>query len=242
MIKLFRHIRRSLINENHMGKYLKYAIGEILLVVIGILIALQINNWNEGRITKLKAKSYTNTIFNDLVSDTISINALIKRSKAYSKNINDYFSYLDSLPASRSNKDKLWDSIGKIPYGYVKYFPINNSFKEIETTGNGNLLNKEQRDFLLDLLAEQDELDLIIDHQLVTASNHYDKSDEYRGIPTNIYEKLNFQNSEERQIQALVYKNLHLKATDYLYGYIENRGTRIKKMIAENIELFNENP
>ena len=49
MIKFFRHIRRSLLNENRMGKYFKYAIGEILLVVIGILIALQINNWNEHR-------------------------------------------------------------------------------------------------------------------------------------------------------------------------------------------------
>ena len=49
MIKLFRHIRQSLIEQNDMGKYLKYAIGEILLVVIGILIALGINNWNEER-------------------------------------------------------------------------------------------------------------------------------------------------------------------------------------------------
>ncbi|TMM56859.1 hypothetical protein FEE95_10185 [Maribacter algarum] len=49
MIKFFRHIRRSLIQENKMGKYFKYAIGEIILVVIGILIALSINNWNENR-------------------------------------------------------------------------------------------------------------------------------------------------------------------------------------------------
>lgn len=47
MIKFFRHIRQSLIMNNQTGRYLKYAIGEILLVVIGILIALQINNWNE---------------------------------------------------------------------------------------------------------------------------------------------------------------------------------------------------
>jgi len=46
MIKFFRHIRKSLIEQNKMGKYFKYAIGEIILVVIGILIALQINNWN----------------------------------------------------------------------------------------------------------------------------------------------------------------------------------------------------
>ena len=46
MIRFFRHIRRALINQNQMGKYFKYAIGEVLLVVIGILIALQVNNWN----------------------------------------------------------------------------------------------------------------------------------------------------------------------------------------------------
>ena len=49
MIKFFRHIRYDLMSENKTSKYLKYAIGEILLVVIGILIALQINNWNQSR-------------------------------------------------------------------------------------------------------------------------------------------------------------------------------------------------
>jgi len=49
MIKFFRKIRQNLLSEGKTGKYLKYAIGEIVLVVIGILIALQINNWNEGK-------------------------------------------------------------------------------------------------------------------------------------------------------------------------------------------------
>ena len=49
MLKFFGNIRKSLLNEGKTGKYLKYAIGEIVLVVIGILIALQINNWNENR-------------------------------------------------------------------------------------------------------------------------------------------------------------------------------------------------
>ncbi|PIB29176.1 DUF6090 family protein [Maribacter sp. 4G9] len=52
MIKLFRKIRQNLLLENKTGKYFKYAVGEIVLVVIGILIALQINNWNEQRIEK----------------------------------------------------------------------------------------------------------------------------------------------------------------------------------------------
>ena len=50
MINFFRKIRYELLEKNKTGKYLKYAIGEILLVIIGILIALQINNWNDKRI------------------------------------------------------------------------------------------------------------------------------------------------------------------------------------------------
>ncbi len=49
MLKFFRRIRQKLLNEGNLKKYLIYAIGEIFLVVVGILIALQINNWNERR-------------------------------------------------------------------------------------------------------------------------------------------------------------------------------------------------
>ena len=47
MLKFFRKIRQNLLSEGNTGKYLKYALGEIVLVVIGILIALQVNNWSE---------------------------------------------------------------------------------------------------------------------------------------------------------------------------------------------------
>ncbi|AXT19164.1 hypothetical protein D7030_13930 [Flavobacteriaceae bacterium AU392] len=54
MIKFFRKIRQKLLSENKFSKYLIYAIGEIVLVVIGILIALQVNNWNESRVQRQK--------------------------------------------------------------------------------------------------------------------------------------------------------------------------------------------
>ncbi len=56
MIRFFRNIRQKLAAENKVMAYLRYAIGEILLVVIGILIALQINNWNEHRKENQKSK------------------------------------------------------------------------------------------------------------------------------------------------------------------------------------------
>jgi hypothetical protein len=52
MIKFFRHIRKQLLGEGNTGRYLKYAIGEIVLVMIGILLALQVNNWNNDRSNK----------------------------------------------------------------------------------------------------------------------------------------------------------------------------------------------
>ncbi len=54
MVTFFRRIRQKLLEEGNLRRYLIYAVGEILLVVIGILIALQINNWNEGRKNKLE--------------------------------------------------------------------------------------------------------------------------------------------------------------------------------------------
>ena len=59
--------------QNKTGKYLKYAIGEIVLVVIGILIALQINNWNEVRKTNIKIKNSLVALRNDLIQDTLLI-------------------------------------------------------------------------------------------------------------------------------------------------------------------------
>ena len=56
MIKFFRHIRKEQMEKGKTGKYLKYAIGEIVLVVFGILIALQINNWNSYTKDRQKEK------------------------------------------------------------------------------------------------------------------------------------------------------------------------------------------
>ena len=69
MIKFFRHIRKTLLMENKTSKYFKYAIGEIILVVIGILIALQINNWNEQKDNEERIKTTLLQIQDDLLND-----------------------------------------------------------------------------------------------------------------------------------------------------------------------------
>ncbi len=69
MIKFFRKIRRKLLSENKFSKYLIYATGEIVLVVIGILIAVQINTWNQNRISKKVEKVILNRLILDLNQD-----------------------------------------------------------------------------------------------------------------------------------------------------------------------------
>ena len=71
MIKFFRKIRQTLLSEGKTGKYFKYAIGEIVLVVIGILIALQVNNWNENRIAKKDSQNYHDRLIEDLLSEKL---------------------------------------------------------------------------------------------------------------------------------------------------------------------------
>jgi hypothetical protein len=74
MIKFFRSIRQKLITEGKIANYLKYAIGEILLVVIGILIALQVNEWNENRKAGIIEKSFLQNVLLDLQKDEKNLN------------------------------------------------------------------------------------------------------------------------------------------------------------------------
>jgi hypothetical protein len=77
MIKFFRHIRKNLLMKNKTGTYLKYAFGEIFLVVLGILIALQINTWNEERKAITSEKSQINNIYEDIQRDVNKIDWII---------------------------------------------------------------------------------------------------------------------------------------------------------------------
>ena len=102
MIKFFRNIRKSLLTENRFNKYLVYAIGEIVLVVIGILIALQINIWNESRKNKENIERILKEIQQDLLNDiqefglgyewakrVDSLNNLIIKKQINLKELND---------------------------------------------------------------------------------------------------------------------------------------------------------
>ena len=103
MPRFFNRIRKQLAKDNKFFQYSRYAIGEILLVVIGILIALQINDWNEERKNQNTLKGYLVFLLEDIESDKIQLTKLIKeREESLSATTNIINSYKHQLPIKNS--------------------------------------------------------------------------------------------------------------------------------------------
>ena len=102
MLNFLRQLRRNNMNS----KYLKYAMGEILLVVVGILIALWINNWNEERKEKQSSKNYLERIESDLIELTEQSSELVSKNREILRAITKTQSLLErGTPLSESEKE-----------------------------------------------------------------------------------------------------------------------------------------
>lgn len=135
MIKLFKNIRKKLLSEVKIGGYLVYATGEIFLVVIGILIALGINNWNEERKKEAKALYYIASIVEDLKENVVYIkrrNGEIIREKEFS----------DQIVNRISDKSATIDTIEKIGRSeigqlFYSFSPLSdNTYQTLQSTGH----------------------------------------------------------------------------------------------------------
>ena len=82
MIKFFRRIRQKLLSENKFSKYLIYAIGEIVLVMIGILLALQVNNWNNDRIEANREQTILRNLRSDFKDNITELNRIYDGTEA----------------------------------------------------------------------------------------------------------------------------------------------------------------
>ena len=98
MLKFFRKIRQRLLSENKFTKYVIYALGEILLIVIGILIALQITNNNEIRKNKEKETAYLQNIRKDLIINFHKINELIEGRNRRIESANKLIGQIEGEP------------------------------------------------------------------------------------------------------------------------------------------------
>lgn len=161
MIKFFRKIRRQLLAKNKFSKYLLYAIGEIVLVVIGILIALQINNWNQSKQESNKEKVYLRNVEADLKQQLSYISIQLEHEYEH-----------DSLAASildRYNREKrlrIDSVISKqlntltVRKTFIKADP---TYQDLISSGNIKLIKDENlRNEILSYYLELERIESII--------------------------------------------------------------------------------
>ena len=134
MLKLFRNTRKQLLVENRFTKYLAYAIGEIILVVLGILIALQINEWNNQRIEKKEeAKTYEN-IRRQITDDRNALNEVITYNDLHLK----AYKYANDIIVS-NNRQKA-DSLAMMAMLLSRFSDFHRSSNIYETLVNSGEL------------------------------------------------------------------------------------------------------
>ena len=151
MIKFFRKIRQNMIKENKVSKYLLYAIGEIVLVVIGILIALSINNWNENRKLTNDLGLIQLSLISELSKDSESIKKELNLLNEDVRKLNNYFLRMSNESINKDSLVKIFNlEFNPVIYGGIKF---NNSIiNTLKASGNFIKLEKWLQEDLFKIL------------------------------------------------------------------------------------------
>jgi hypothetical protein len=161
MIKFFRKIRQKLLSENKFSKYLFYAIGEIVLVVIGILIALSINNWNENRKNTEKENKYLSNINKEIINDSLTLERSWFRNRQ--KKIECLELAKQYVMGDYFPKDTLL-FINNVGFGGVNsrasFSGSSRTYKELISTGNLSLISNDSiRELIVNYYSDKDFFD-----------------------------------------------------------------------------------
>ena len=101
MINFFRNIRKQLTNENNFNKYFRYALGEVVIIMLGIFFALQLQNWNEKRQQEAQFKVTLEQLYNTITDDSWHFDATSNLTEGIVNAIDQLLVYNDSMPAER---------------------------------------------------------------------------------------------------------------------------------------------
>jgi hypothetical protein len=153
MIKFFRKIRQDMIKENRVSKYLLYAIGEIALVMIGILLALQVNNWNEGRKQDAQLDQYRANLVSELHDDLEHLDELDSVIIFNEGKINRYLElYNDESLAL----EQVAASMDSATFKVNNFISQTYTLTELINSGNISLFSPEEKKGLTKLRNELD--------------------------------------------------------------------------------------
>jgi hypothetical protein len=141
MINLFRKKRDSSLQENNLRKYFKYAFGEIILVMVGILLALQVTTWNEQRKNRNKEKILLQQLHQEFSTNLADFEPIKKQQIITYKAGQIVFRNLDKLhiPAC---KDSVYRNLQDMSGGYP-YYPSNGVVESLISSGDINLLQND---------------------------------------------------------------------------------------------------
>ncbi|MEM8927712.1 MAG: DUF6090 family protein [Bacteroidota bacterium] len=172
MTKFFRNIRKSLLSESRFSKYLLYASGEIILVVIGILIALQINNWNNNKLDQKQACVYLSNLLIDLEEQVrIVDNQFGFEYEAVLNGEALLNAYLDNRGF---NIDEDFSKRLSILNNRMTFKIANSTFDELLASGNTNLIaNATLKSTILDYFKDLERDKLVLTQNNEYIDNHF---------------------------------------------------------------------
>ncbi len=142
MLRFFRHIRKALMEQNKIRTYLLYAIGEIFLVVIGILIALQVNNWNEDRKMVIEEIEILNILLEDLETAKVQSEQYIRAEELNRQTLNNIL-FADSLEVILKSEQK--DSLFFNAIWAANYrIPVISAYNDLKNAGKTGLIRNQK--------------------------------------------------------------------------------------------------
>jgi competence protein ComGC len=141
MIPFFRRIRKKMADENKPIKYMRYAVGEIVLVVIGILIALQVNNWNEDRIEQNRIKKYAKSLIKDLQNDIEMMEVSRNQAEISFKSIDSLRRYVNETETEKLSNSVLFVLTRDIMYRPYKW--NRSTLDELKSSGGLRFISND---------------------------------------------------------------------------------------------------
>jgi len=225
MLTFFRRIRQGLLNNGGASKYLLYAIGEIDLVVIGILIALQINNWNEGRKDVQREIKMLTDLQNDIIYNIKNINegiATLQEGAVHSQNILIGF-----------EKQKVYDSTMIKDFGFYDYFWDPDfryaSFENLKKEGVNLISNDSLRNEIIELYE--------IDMDILDVSDLNRQNDYMTSVGNRIVNKYFYIDRETNYVLPFDYEEM---ISDKSYYSFASFYLNYQKIALEKSKLFIE--
>ncbi|HCT55419.1 MAG TPA: hypothetical protein DF712_23480, partial [Balneola sp.] len=192
MLRFFRQIRKTLMEQNKVRTYLLYAIGEIALVMIGILLALQVNNWNQNRIEQAQLQNYYERIIEEIETDVpVKQNFLIKNQQVIDLNKRTLYLLNSADPDSLK---QLRNTLGALSTAWslnISY-PVLNEFKNSGYLSKVQNTELKQKFFELNSVIEfTNSIDTyIVEQYLNTIEPYIIKSFNYQAVALERYQNL----------------------------------------------------